>query len=140
MSAGKYSFTIEQGTTYRFGIEYTDASGSAIDLRGYDMKMQIRSDYADNRNTLYTTLYKADIDIFPTASCLYFSGSAGIAESASIAGQIAVYISNETTAGFNFEEAYYDLELYSGDNVDAPMEVHRLIEGTILNKKEVTRV
>ena len=48
MSAGKYSFTIEQGATYRFGIEYTDSSGSYIDLQGYDAKMQIRSDYADN--------------------------------------------------------------------------------------------
>ena len=135
MSAGKYSFTIEQGATYRFGIEYTDSSGSYIDLQGYDAKMQIRSDYADNsKNKLFATLNLVTSSVGQTGSYLLFSGSAGTGSAAAISGAIQVYLHADTTAGFNFEEAVYDIELYSGD------EVYRLLEGTILNKKEVTRI
>ena len=135
MSAGKYSFTIEQGATYRFGIEYTDASGSYIDLQGYDAKMQIRSDYADNtKNKLFATLPLITSSEARTGSYLEFSGSAGTGSAAAISGAVLVYLHADTTAGFNFEEAVYDIELYSGD------EVYRLLEGTILNKREVTRI
>ena len=135
MSAGKYSFTIEQGATYRFGIEYTDASGSYIDLQGYDAQMQIRSDYADNsKNKLYATLPLITSSAAQTASYLMFSGSSGTGSAAAVSGAVLVYLHADTTAGFNFEEAVYDIELYSGD------EVYRLLEGTILNRKEVTRI
>ena len=138
MAAGKYSFSIEQGATYRFSIEYTDASGSAIDLQGYNMKMQIRSDYADNSNTLYSTLTYISSSSERTGSYLWFTGSAGTGSdgsgSAASLGQIGVYLDAQTTAGFTFEEAYYDIELYSGD------EVYRLLEGVITNRKEVTRI
>lgn len=138
MAAGKYSFSIEQGATYRFSIEYTDASGSAIDLQGYNMKMQIRSDYADNTNTLYATLTDITSSAARTGSYLWFTGSAGTgssgSNSAAALGQIGVYLNAETTADFTFEEAYYDIELYSGD------EVYRLLEGVITNRKEVTRI
>lgn len=138
MAAGKYSFSIEQGATYRFSIEYTDASGSAIDLQGYNMKMQIRSDYADNSNTLYATLTDITSSAARTGSYLWFTGSAGTGSvgtaSAAGQGQIGVYLNADTTVDFQFEEAYYDIELYSGD------EVYRLLEGVITNKKEVTRI
>jgi hypothetical protein len=135
MSAGKYSFTIEQGATYRFGIEYTDASGSYIDLQGYDAKMQIRSDYADNtKNKLFATLPLITSSEAQTGSYLAFSGSMGTGSAAAISGALKVYLHADTTATFTFEEAVYDIELYSGD------EVYRLLEGTILNKKEVTRI
>jgi hypothetical protein len=135
MSAGKYSFTIEQGATYRFGIEYTDASGSYIDLQGYDAKMQIRSDYADNtKNKLFATLPLITSSQAQTGSYLAFSGSGGTGSAAAISGAVLVYLHADTTTHFNFEEAVYDIELYSGD------EVYRLLEGTILNRKEVTRI
>jgi hypothetical protein len=137
MSAGKYSFNLEQGATYRFGIQYTDASGSYIDLSGYNASMQIRSDYADNSNTLYATINLFDVTssvTLSTGSYMWFSGSAGTSTSASVSGSIEVYLHADTTATFNFEEAVYDIELYSGDDV------YRLLEGTIINKKEVTRI
>jgi len=137
MAAGKYSFSIEQGATYRFSIEYTDASGSAIDLQGYNASMQIRSDYADNSNTLYATINLFDVTSsaqISTGSYMWFSGSAGVSTSASVSGCIEVYLHADTTADFTFEEAVYDIELYSGDDV------YRLLEGTIINKKEVTRI
>ncbi len=137
MAAGKYSFSIEQGATYRFGIQYTDVSGSYIDLSGYNSSMQIRSDYADNSNTLYTTINLFDVTSsvnISTGSYMWFSGSAGVSTSASISGSIEVYLHADTTKNFTFDEAYYDIELYSGD------EVYRLLEGVITNKKEVTRI
>ena len=100
--------------------------------------MQIRSDYADNSNTLYATLTDITSSIARTGSYLWFTGSAGTGSqgtaSAAGQGQIGVYLSADTTADFTFEEAYYDIDLYSGD------EVYRLLEGVITNKKEVTRI
>ena len=56
MSAGLYNFTLEQGTTIDFKIQYKDVSGSAINLTGYGAAMQIRSNYADNNPVTYITL------------------------------------------------------------------------------------
>ena len=42
MAAGKYSFIIEQGATTNFQINWNDESGSAVDLSGYQARMQIR--------------------------------------------------------------------------------------------------
>lgn len=134
MSAGKYSFNLEQGATYRFGIQYTDNSGSYIDLSGYSASMQIRSDYADNTNTLYATLNIVEDVNAHTSSYMWFSGSGGTGSAAAVSGSIEVYLHADTTADFTFEEAVYDIELYSGDDV------YRLLEGTIINKKEVTRI
>jgi hypothetical protein len=46
MSAGKYSFTIEQGATLDFEIQYRDGNGNPINLTGYTGKMEIRSSYS----------------------------------------------------------------------------------------------
>jgi hypothetical protein len=42
MAAGKYSFIIEQGATTNFQINWNDETGSAVDLSGYQARMQIR--------------------------------------------------------------------------------------------------
>jgi len=42
MAAGRYSFVIEQGATTNIQINWTDVSGSAIDLTGYNARMQVR--------------------------------------------------------------------------------------------------
>ena len=56
MAAGKYSFTIEQGSTVDFELRYKDADGNPINLTGHGGKMQIKSGYADNSPTTYLTL------------------------------------------------------------------------------------
>ena len=48
MSAGKYSFTIEQGSTVDFRIEYKDSNSNPIDLTNYQARMQIRSTKESN--------------------------------------------------------------------------------------------
>ena len=42
MVAGKYDFTIEQGTTVDFQVQYTDCNSNPVDLSEYQSRMQIR--------------------------------------------------------------------------------------------------
>ena len=43
MAAGKYSFSIEQGSTVKFDVAYKDSSNNPIDLTGYQGRMQIKN-------------------------------------------------------------------------------------------------
>jgi hypothetical protein len=52
MAAGRYSFTIEQGATLNFEIQYTDANGLPVDLTGYTGFMQIRSGFSGSAGTV----------------------------------------------------------------------------------------
>ena len=42
MAAGKYDFTIEQGATVDFSVQYKDSGSIPIDLTGYQARMQFR--------------------------------------------------------------------------------------------------
>jgi hypothetical protein len=126
MSAGKYTFIVEQGATTDFEIKWTDANGSKVDLSGYEARMQIRSDYGSG-GTLFGTL-SSTLDSDGTG--LNLSGSAGTNPLSS--GSIGVFISAASSSAFTFTEARYDLELVSGSLVT------RLLEGKIKLSKEVT--
>jgi hypothetical protein len=65
-------------------------------------------------------------------SGLNFNGLEGTTPTTS--GSIGIYISAAKTATLNFDEAYYDLEIYSGS------EATRLLEGIVTLDREVTRV
>ena len=54
MAAGRYSFVIEQGATTNIQINWTDSSGSKIDLSGYHARMQIRP--AVESNSVFLSL------------------------------------------------------------------------------------
>lgn len=131
MSAGRYSFTIEQGTTVNFEIRYKDAKGIPINLAGYEGKMQIKSGYANSNPTVYLTLSSS---LNPDGTGLNFSGSNGLTSPES--GSIGVYISACTSSMLTFDTALYDLEIYSGSG-DCPYTI-RLLEGQIKISKEVT--
>ena len=131
MAAGTYNFTIEQGTTVDFEVQYKDSEGLPVDLTGYSGRMQIRSNYADNRPVTYITLSSS---IAPDGTGLSFSGSAARGLKPPTSGSIGVYILAESSSAFNFAKAKYDLELYSGSFA------LRLLEGTITLSREVTRV
>ena len=126
MAAGKYSFVIEQGATTNIQINWTDVSGSAIDLTGYHSRMQIRPgvESSDVFLSLSSSL-KAD------GTGINLSGSNGITPLAS--GSLAIYISAVSSSALNFGEAYYDLEMCKGN------EVTRLLEGKVKLSKNVTR-
>jgi hypothetical protein len=131
MAAGKYSFTIEQGTTVNFEIQYKDSNGNPINLTGYTGKMMIRSNFADDSPITYVTLSSS---LNPDGTGLNFSGSSGLLPPTS--GAIGIYISSCTSSNFTFPIAKYDLEIYSGSN--CPYTI-RLLEGNINISKEVTR-
>lgn len=128
MAAGKYSFTIEQGSTLDFEIQYKDPNSLPVDLTGFSGKMQIRSNFADNNPTTYITLSSS---LAADGTGLNFSGSNGSTPPTS--GSIGIYISAASSSAFSFQTARYDLEIASGDTVT------RILEGQITLSKEVTR-
>ena len=127
MSAGKYSFTIEQGATTDFEVRYTDNNGTPIDLTGYQSRMQIRSGIGGE---IYLNLSSS---LGPCGTGLNFSGSSGTTPPTS--GSIGVYISAVSSSTLDFNEGVYDLEIYSGSECEY---VVRLLEGKVKLSKEVT--
>ena len=129
MSAGRYSFTIEQGTTFQLELIYKDSNQTPINLTGYSGRMQIRPTV--DSTTVYLTLSSS---LNADGTGLNFRGSSGTNPPSS--GSIGIYIASCTSSLLNFTNAYYDLEIYSGSN--CPYTV-RLIEGQVQLSKEVTR-
>ena len=129
MSAGRYSFTIEQGTTFQLELIYKDSNQTPINLTGYSGRMQLHPTV--DSTTVYLTLSSS---LNADGTGLNFSGSSGTNPPSS--GSIGIYIASCTSSLLNFTNAYYDLEIYSGSN--CPYTV-RLIEGQVQLSKEVTR-
>jgi hypothetical protein len=130
MPAGRYSFTIEQGSTISFEFQYKDSSGIPIDLTGYSGRMQIRPTV--DSSTVYLSLSSS---LNSDGTGLNFSGSNGTTPPTS--GSIGLYIASCTSSMLNFDQAVYDLELYTSAS-GCPY-VTRILEGQIKLSKEVTR-
>jgi hypothetical protein len=131
MAAGRYSFIIEQGATTNFEIQYKDSSDNPVDLTNYSGRMQIASNYASAPSrSVYLTLSSS---LNSDGTGLNFSGSNGNTPPTS--GSIGIYISSCTSSLLSFNNAYYDLEIYSGSN--CPYTV-RLLEGQINLSNQVT--
>lgn len=126
MAAGKYSFTVEQGATTSFQVVYKDANGTPVNLTGYHARMQIREE-----KSATAVICKLSSSLDADGTGLNLSGSAGNLPLSS--GSIGVYISAASSSGFNFDTAYYDLELVAGGTVT------RLLQGSVKLDKEVTR-
>ena len=130
MSAGKYSFTIEQGATLQFEIQYKDSNNIPVDLTSYNGRLQVRPTVgsSDVYLTLSSTLQSDNTG-------LNFSGSNGSTPLSS--GSIGIYVSAVTSSTLDFSNAYYDLEIYSGSGNSEY--VVRLLEGKVNLSKEVTQ-
>ena len=128
MSAGRYSFTIEQGATLDFELAYKDSDNEKIDLTDYQGRMQIRPSVGSD--TVYITL-SSSLDDDGTG--LNFNGSDGLNPPTS--GTIGVFISAASSSQLDFTEAVYDLEIASGS--EYPI-VTRLLEGQVRLSKNVT--
>jgi hypothetical protein len=126
MSAGKYNFIIEQGSTLSFEVTYKDSTGSFISLQGYGARMQIRETIGSS-----TVICNLSSSLNADGTGLNMSGSSGAKDP--ISGSIGVYISAATSSLFTFDQAVYDLEIFSGSVVT------RLIQGYVQLSKEVTR-
>jgi len=128
MSAGRYSFTIEQGATLDFELAYKDSSNNPIDLTNYQGRMQIRPSVGSD--TVYITL-SSSLDDDGTG--LNFNGSDGLNPPTS--GTIGIFISAASSSLLDFNEAVYDLELATGSQYPI---VTRLLEGQVRLSKNVT--
>ena len=128
MSAGRYSFTIEQGATLDFELAYKDSDNNPVDLTGYQGRMQLRP--SAGSDIKYITL-SSSLDADGTG--LNFSGSDGLNPPTS--GTIGIFISAESSSLLNFNEAVYDLELATGS--EFPI-VTRLLEGQVRLSLNVT--
>lgn len=132
MAAGRYDFTIEQGATTNFELQYKDNRNNPIDLTDYEGRMQIRPFVGSS--DVYITLSSS---LGPCGTGINMSGSNGSTPPTS--GSLGVYISAYSSSLLDWDgDAYYDLELYSGSN-DCQYVV-RLIQGKIKLSKEVTLI
>jgi hypothetical protein len=134
MAAGKYSFTIEQGTTLDFEIQYKDSNSNPIDLTGYTGKMQIRSNYSGS-GTTYLTLTSSLGDTYTkTSGSTFLSFSGSNLTTPTTSGSIGIYAGWYTTDTLTFtDQAYYDLEITSGSIRT------RILEGLVQLSKQVTQ-
>ena len=135
MAAGRYSFTIEQGTTLSFELQYKDSNGDPIDLTEYEGAMQIRSTYSGSGDT-FLTLTSSLGDSYsksPSNSFLSFSGSNLTTPLTS--GSIGIYAGFQSTDALTFGgQAFYDIELTSGSIRT------RILEGRVQLAQQVTSV
>jgi hypothetical protein len=117
MSATKYNFNIEQGSSFRLSLVYKDSSGNAMDLTNWCARLVW---YTDTKNTQTFTTTNLDYTIYKFTIDPIF-------------GKLTLLMPPETTNALNFDTAKYDLELqsdyslYNGSGND----VIRLLYGTI---------
>lgn len=130
MAAGRYSFVIEQGATTDFELIYKDSNGDPVDLSGHRARMQIRAAQTASSEVFLTLTSSLN----PDGTGLNLSGSSGTNPPES--GSIGIFISHTTSSALNFSNAFYDLEIVSGDGNTT--RVTRLIEGGVRLSKEIT--
>lgn len=140
MAAGKYSFTIEQGTTVDFDIQWTDSTGSKIDLASYEAAMQIKPTHGGAAILALTSSIGDDYSrqrFLSGSSFLSVSGS-GKCDTPTASGSLGIYIGydNTTASTLSSDEYLYDIELT--DTVSQKRT--RLVEGTIFISKAITTI
>lgn len=117
MTAGRYSFTIEQGVKFSTVITWKDANGALVDLTGCTAELKIKGIECDD--PLLTISTTPD----DNGNVLTLGGEDGT---------IAVLIKSATTSGISWSEAKYDLEVT--DSLGEPV---RLLQGTFSISPEV---
>lgn len=122
MAAGKYSFIIEQGTTFTRTFNYKDANGEPISLDNHTIRMQIRSSY--------DSLGVID-DLTEAGGNFTVTTPVGT----DVSSSINLTISATDTANYNFDQALYDLEIQE----DTTGVVTRLLQGKVKLSREVTK-
>jgi hypothetical protein len=117
MPAGRYNFTLEQGTDFERVLTWRDGAGNLVNLTGSNARMKIKK--LDGSLILsLTTSPNANGDKVTLGGA---------------AGTITIYISSASTVAFDFTEAKYDLEI-----IDTTGKVKRLIQGNVEFSREQT--
>ena len=133
MAAGRYSFTIEQGTTLDFELQYKDSNGDPIDLTGYEGAMQIRSTYSGSGETFLTLTSSLGDSYNKTTSNSFLSFSGSNLTTSTTSGSIGIYAGFQATDALIFSgQAFYDIEITSGSIRT------RILEGRIQLSQQTT--
>lgn len=115
MAAGIYNITIEQGATFERIFTVTEPDGDLRNFTGHTGRMQIRRDVDDATVLLELTTENGRIELGGTL------------------GTIRLIVSAADTAALT-RGGVYDYE-----DIDSGGEVDRLLKGTVVLDKEVTR-
>ena len=103
------NLVIDQGTTYSFTFNLTNADGSAKDISSYTIAAQIRKSYYTSTSVDFTT---ATIDL---------------------EGEITISLTATQTSALKAGRYVYDIEIDDG------VETIRVLEGIVTVTPEVTR-
>lgn len=124
MAAGKYDFSIEQGTSFTLSLIYKDGSGNPVNLTGWCARLVWKNN--NETETFHTETinsnYRFDIDEPNGKLILQFPAS--------------------TTNNFIFNNAKYDIELQSPDDfyIGGGKYTTRILSGTITIVKRFSQV
>ena len=134
-----YNFTINKGATLQFTVNYTDTSGTAVSLAGYEAAMNIKTDYEVNSGTSILILTSSLGDSYSTnqnvTSSAFLSLSGSYPFNTHITScSIGVYAGYAATGVLTPGEYVYDLELTNTTTYERV----RLLQGKVKVSKTVT--
>lgn len=122
MSASQYDFAIEQGSSFKLSITYTDSNGTAINLTNFCARIIWLTD--ENTTSIFSTentnlsLYSFTID--------------------ALNGILELQVPASVTNDYTFNNAKYDLEIESPNDIypGGGKQVIRILFGNItVNKR-----
>ena len=133
--AGTYNFTIEQGATTDFEVQFKDGNNSKVDLAGFEACMDISTNFSQSSGTAVLSLTSSIGDSYTSASGSAFLSLSGSSLNSPLAsGSIGVYIGYLRTSELDQGEYLYDLELTDTANEKRT----RLLSGKVKISKQVT--
>ena len=131
MSAAKYDFYIEQGSSFRLALTYKDSEENIIDLTNWCARLIMTTKYKNiAQRSLSTTKIYSTTNVDYTLYKFYIDGPNG---------KIIFMLPSDVTNDFDFDTANYDLELQSPDEFygDGGNYTIRLLYGVItINKRQ----
>ena len=133
--AGIYNFTIEQGATTDFEVQYKDGSNAKVDLSGYEACLDISTNFSQSSGTVVLSMTSSLGDTYTAGSGSAFLSLSGSSLTNPLAsGSIGVYIGYDKTTELTQGEYLYDLEIT--DTISEKRT--RLLQGKVKISKQVT--
>ena len=130
MAAGKFNFTIQQGDTVDFTVNYKDSNNNPIDLSEYQARMQIRP---NAQSTTIIANLSSSLDNDGTGINMTPLDTTSLLTLPKSSGSLQIVISAASSSAMDFGTAQYDLEIVSGSFVE------KIIRGNVSLRREVTR-
>lgn len=117
MSAGKYDFKIEQGTSFSLSLVYKDADGNVVNLTDWCARLVWKSNAG--------VIQSFSTDNMDYSQYRFFIDGPN--------GKLILQLPANTTNTFNFSTAKYDIELQSPDDfyLGSDKYTTRLLSGTV---------